>query len=113
MNIRERNGGGGGGGHTAYRPHCVETGNVPMCGGSRPTWELFIPLHPSDGGSRLTAHGGAGHLRLIALAQHLIPGLDDGVTGGNYDGTHKQNSVNTGGHYMIQERGALRGLMLD
>ncbi len=61
------------------------------------TWKLFISLHPSDGGSRLTAHGGAGHLCLVALAQHLIPGLNDGVTWRNYDRTHKQNLVNTEG----------------
>ena len=63
---------------------------------SRPTWKLFISLHPSDGGGGLTAHGGAGHLCFVALAQDLIPGLDDGVTWRNYDRTHKQNCVNTG-----------------
>lgn len=66
-----------------------------LCVRGRPTWKLFISLHPSDGGGRLTAHGSAGHLCLVALTQHLIPGLNDGVTRRNYNRTQKQNSVNT------------------
>lgn len=62
-----------------------------------PTWKLFISLHPSDGGSRLTAHGGAGHLRLVAFSQDLIPGLDDGVPWRNWGRTNKQNDVNREG----------------
>lgn len=52
---------------------------------SSPTWKLFISLHPSDGGGRLAAHGGAGHLRLVALLQDLLPGLDDRVPRRNYE----------------------------
>lgn len=55
-----------------------------------PTWKLFISLHPSDGGRRLAAHGGAGHLRLVAFSQDLIPGLDDGVTWRNWGRTNKR-----------------------
>lgn len=57
--------------------------------GRPPTWKLLISLHPSDGGGRLTAHGGTGHLCLIALTQDLIPGLDDGVTRRNCNRAHK------------------------
>lgn len=67
-----------------YQSHCCV-----------PTWKLFISFHPSDDSSRLTAHGSAGHLCLVALAQDLIPGLDDGVTWRNYDMAHKQSSVST------------------
>lgn len=56
-----------------------------LCARSRPTWKLFVSLHPSDGGGGLTAHGGAGHLRLVALSQHVIPGLDHGVTWRDYE----------------------------
>lgn len=62
-----------------------------LCVRGRPTWKLFISLHPSDGGGRLTAHGSAGHLCLVALAQHLIPGLNDGVTRRDYD--RRQNKT--------------------
>lgn len=66
-----------------------------VCAWSTPTWKLLISLHPSDGGGGLTAHGSAGHLCFVALAQDLIPRLDDGVTWRNCDRTHKPGSVNS------------------
>lgn len=45
-----------------------------------PTWQLLVSLHPPDGGGGFTAHGRARHLRLVALPQDLVPGLDDGVS---------------------------------
>lgn len=41
------------------------------------TCQLFFPFHPSDGGDGLAADGGAGELRLIALADHVLAALDD------------------------------------
>lgn len=69
--------------------------NIVLCGwmvfslwpSRPPTWELLVSLHPPDGGGRLTAHGRARHLRLVALPQDLVPGLDDGVTWRNWHGT--------------------------
>lgn len=48
------------------------------------TWKLLIALHPSDGGGGLTAHGRAGHLRFVALAQDLVAGVDEGATWRHY-----------------------------
>lgn len=41
------------------------------------TCQFFLPFHPSDGGSWLAADGGAGELRLVPLADHLLAALDD------------------------------------
>lgn len=48
--------------------------------------ELFVSLHPSDGGGGLAAHGGAGHLCLIALDYLPLPGLDDWVARRDWQG---------------------------
>lgn len=47
------------------------------------TCQFFLPLHPSDGRSRLAADGRAGELRLIALADHLVAALDEGASWGD------------------------------
>lgn len=41
------------------------------------TCQLFLPLHPSDGGSRLAADGRAGELRLVPLVDHILAALHD------------------------------------
>lgn len=41
------------------------------------TCQLFLPFHPSDGGGWLAAHGRAGELRLVPLADHVLAALDD------------------------------------
>lgn len=41
------------------------------------TCQFFLSFHPSDGGSWLAAHGCAGELRLIPLADHILTALDN------------------------------------
>lgn len=41
------------------------------------TCQFLLPFHPSDGGSWLAAHGCAGELRLVPLADQVLAALDD------------------------------------